>query len=98
MFKILKFTWQTRDQFSFYTTDDADSEVIEYNLSVKDLVVYTNGLLTKYKQDFYNGSYWYQTYQYNIDIPLPTFNLSEYEQTEPSTFKVIYVEWSHKVF
>ena len=85
-------------QFSFYTTDDADSEVIEYNLSVKNLVIYTNGLLTEYKQNFYNGAYWYQTYQYDIDIPLPTFDLSEYEETEPSTFKVYYVDWSHEVY
>ena len=85
-------------QFSFYTTDDADSEVIEYNLSVKNLVVYTNGLLTEYKQNFYNGAYWYQTYQYDIDIPLPIFDLSEYEETEPSTFKVYYVDWSHEVY
>ena len=85
-------------QFSFYTTDDADSEVIEYNLSVKNLVVYTNGLLTEYKQNFYNGAYWYQTYQYDIDIPLPTFDLFEYEETEPSTFKVYYVDWSHEVY
>lgn len=85
-------------QFSFYTTDDADSEVIEYNLSVKNLVIYTNGLLTEYKQNFYNGAYWYQTYQYDIDIPLPTFDLSEYEETEPCTFKVNYVDWSHEVY
>ena len=63
-----------------------------------DLVVYTNGLLTEYKQNFYNGAYWYQTYQYDIDIPLPTFDLSEYEETEPSTFKVYYVDWSHEVY
>lgn len=85
-------------QFSFYTTDDADSEVIEYNLSVENLVVYTNGLLTEYKQNFYNGAYWYRTYQYDIDIQLPTFDISEYEETEPSTFTVYYVDWSHKVY
>ena len=45
------------NQFSFYSTFAEDSEVVEYNLSIKDLVIYTNGLLTKYKQDFYNGDY-----------------------------------------
>lgn len=85
-------------QFSFYSTFAADSEVIEYNLSVKDSVVYTSGLLTEYKQNFYNGDYWCQTYQYNIDIPLPTFNLFEYEETEPSRFSVDYIEWTHKVY
>ena len=65
-------------KFSFYSTFTVDSEVIEYNLSVKNLVAYTNGLLTENNQNFYNGEYWYQTYQYNDDIPLPTFNLSEY--------------------
>ena len=86
------------NQFSFYSTFAADSEVIEYNLSVKDLIVYTNGLLTEYKQDFYNGAYWYQTYQYNIDIPLPIFDLSDYEQTEPTRFDVEFIDWSHKVY
>ena len=85
-------------QLSFYTTKVADSEVIEYNLSVKDSVLYTNGLLTEYKQDFYNGAYQYQNYQYNLDIQLPTFNLSEYEETEPSTFKVNFIYWTHKIF
>ena len=86
------------NQFTFYTPDDADSEVIEYNLSVKDLVVYTNGLLTENKQDFYNGEYWYQTYQYNLDIPLPTFNLNDYEETEPSRFTVYSIDWAHNVY
>ena len=85
-------------QFSFYSTFAVDSEVIEYNLSVKGLVVYTSGLLTDYKQNFYNGNYWYQTYQYNIDIPLPTFNLSDYEETEPSRFSVAFVDWEHNVY
>lgn len=86
------------NQFSFYSTFTADSEVIEYNLSVKDLVVYTNGLLTEYKQNFFNGDYWYQSYQYDIDILLPTFNITEYEETEPHTFKVNFIDWNHKVY
>lgn len=85
-------------EFSFYSTFAVDSEVVEYNLSVKDLVVYTNGLLTKYKQDFYNGEYWYQTYQYNLDISLPTFNLNDYEETEPSRFTVYSIDWTHNVY
>ena len=86
------------NQLSFYSTFAVDSEVIEYNLSVKGLVVYTNGLLTEYKQNFYNGEYWYQTYQYNIDIPLPTFNLNDYEETEPSRFTVHSIDWAHSVY
>ncbi len=85
-------------EFSFYSTFAVDSEVIEYNLSVKDLVVYTNGLLTENKLDFYNGEYWYQTYQYNIDIPLPTFDLNDYEETEPSRFTVYRIDWAHNVY
>ena len=85
-------------EFLFYSTFAVNSEVIEYNLSVKDLVVYTNGLLTENKQDFYNGEYWYQTYQYNLDIPLPTFNLNDYEETEPSRFTVYNIDWAHNVY
>ena len=86
------------NKFSFHSTFAADSEVVEYNLAIEELVVYTNGLLTEDKRDYYEGNYCYKTYQYDIEIPLPELNIADYEETEPNRIDVDFISWTHYVY